>query len=282
MNEPQFGVFERNKLEWMRPDPIVRIYWAVKAIFLLTIIFGFFSLIIISASGSSAGVAGCCITWVIIFLVSYIWAVLFYDSYIFRINKDGVEINRGIMFKSERIIPFERIQHLTVTCGPLMSLFGISDINLFTAGTGSFGSSAASRGMFGAEGFIPGIKNPLPLRRTIMMRIEESRSGSGLGDEVYGARRTVSMGEDPMQDLLQEVRAIRIILSQRTNEELVEVEERIPPPPVQHSDDDRPPPSPPTPIPSNEEPSPDPPEPSFIPKKPKWIDEHHSQYDEHI
>ena len=77
MDDAHTMVFRGNNVTWMKPDPIVKLYWIVKGI-------------------------------------------------------------------------HERIQHMTVTRGPLMSMLGLSDINLYTAGTSSFGSSVASRGMFGA------------------------------------------------------------------------------------------------------------------------------------
>jgi len=128
------------------------------------------------------------------------------------VGDDGVYINRGIWFKNNRTIPYERIQHISVTRGPIEILFGISDINIFTAGTGSLGSSAASRGLFGAEGFIPGLVDPEPLKQEIWRRVKIAKSGSGLGDELFTTRAAPTPPPQQKDDVLEELRNIREIL----------------------------------------------------------------------
>jgi len=198
--------------DWNGLNPIVRTYWIVKGILTMTllVVCSIFWLSFVISAG--AFIALLVLILFISFGLVYIWAVLFFERYFYSVRPDGVYINRGIWFKSERVIPYERVQHITVTRGPMEIIYGIFDINIFTAGTGSMGSSAGSRGMFGAEGFIPGLLDPEPLRQIIWERVKLSKSGSGLGDEVHDevSRPLDAAGESGV--LLNEVRAIRRLM----------------------------------------------------------------------
>ncbi len=207
--------------DWQHLDPVVRTYWIVK-FSLITILFSLFFVgpsALISLLAAAIGVG---VMLVIVALV-VLWAVLFYNRYIYYVGRDGVYINRGVFFKSNRMIPYERIQHISVTRGPLMILFGLSDLNIFTAGTASLGSSAASRGMFGAEGYIPGLRDPEPLRRQVWELVKGTRSGTGIGDETHApASARVAVAAAPaipsggeLGEILAEVREIRRALEER-------------------------------------------------------------------
>lgn len=206
--------------DWNGLDPIVRTYWIVKGMLTMTflVICCIFWLPFLMSAG--AFIALLLIILAACYMVVYIWALLFYERYFYSIREDGIYINRGIWFKSERVIPYERVQHITVTRGPLEIIYGIYDINIFTAGTGSMGSSAGSRGMFGAEGFIPGLKDPEPLRREIWERVKMSRSGSGLGDEVHEEKGGGGLAAPAA--LFQEVRAIRRLMERLVEDRKIE------------------------------------------------------------
>ncbi|MCK4614939.1 MAG: PH domain-containing protein [Thermoplasmata archaeon] len=198
--------------EWIGLNPTVQGYWIVKGILIITFIILVSFVPFIFELSLPTFVAVLVILLAISYGLIVLWSVLFYHRYIYSIRDDGVYINRGIWFKSNRTIPYERVQHIAVTRGPLEIIFGIHDINIFTAGTSSMGSSAASRGMFGAEGFIPGLKDPEPLRGDIWERVKFSKSGSGLGDEVSPPTtyRPPVSGTDTA--ILEELRMIRGLL----------------------------------------------------------------------
>jgi membrane protein YdbS with pleckstrin-like domain len=48
---------------------------------------------------------------------------------------DRLRVVKGVMFHSDSVVPFSRVQHLDVEQGPLERLFGIARLILHTAGT---------------------------------------------------------------------------------------------------------------------------------------------------
>lgn len=52
----------------------------------------------------------------------------------FAMGVDRLRVVRGILFRSDTIVPFGRVQHLDVEQGPLERMYGLSTLTLFTAG----------------------------------------------------------------------------------------------------------------------------------------------------
>ncbi len=178
--------------DWLYLDPKVKSCWLIKGMLGLSL-FLFLSVIFPSLLAYFYG--GSINIYTIIFFLSVFfvlltimvaWILLFYERYLFSIAEDAILINRGILWKRSVTIPYERIQHVSVNRGPIEILLGIYIVNVFTAGTSSFGGSIGPPGMFGqfaAEGYIPGIADGEGLKETLMRRVKATKSGSGLGDE---------------------------------------------------------------------------------------------------
>lgn len=158
-----------------------------------------------------------------IFIILIIWAIMFYNRYKFRIGEDAVYINRGILWKRNVIIPYERIQHTSVTRGPIDMLLGLHILNIFTAGTGSVGARfGGAASAFAAEGSIPGLGNPKPFQDAIMSKVH-SLKGDGLGatsprpsTPIASTSEKVITAQSSTQDeMLKELRRIREILEKR-------------------------------------------------------------------
>jgi len=66
--------------------------------------------------------------------------------------------------------------------------------------------------LFGAEGFIPGLIDPEPLREEIWRKVKIAKSGAGLGDELFTARRTLVSAPGKKDEVLEELRKIRELL----------------------------------------------------------------------
>ncbi len=153
-----------------------------------------------------------------------IWAIMFYNRYLFRIGEDAVHINRGILWKRNVMIPYERIQHTSVTRGPIDILLGLHILNIYTAGTSSVGARfGGASSAFAAEGSIPGLSDPKPFQDDIMSRVRTLR-GDGLGAVLPRARRptpqaTAQPGApaspDRQDEMLTELRRIRDILEKQ-------------------------------------------------------------------
>ncbi len=53
----------------------------------------------------------------------------------YSLDGDRLRVVRGILFRSDTVVPFGRVQHIDVDRGPLERFFGLATITLHTAGT---------------------------------------------------------------------------------------------------------------------------------------------------
>lgn len=60
-----------------------------------------------------------------------------YRQWAYLVTSDRIEIRKGIFFHSVQVIPISRIQHVTVSEGPLARLYRLAAVTIHTAG-GSF------------------------------------------------------------------------------------------------------------------------------------------------
>jgi len=52
----------------------------------------------------------------------------------YQLGADRLRVVRGILWRSDTLVPFGRVQHIDVNQGPLERLFGIATLTLHTAG----------------------------------------------------------------------------------------------------------------------------------------------------
>ncbi|WP_017664866.1 PH domain-containing protein [Porphyrobacter sp. AAP82] len=52
----------------------------------------------------------------------------------YQMGADRLRVVRGLMFRSDTVVPFGRVQHIDVNQGPLERFFGIATLTLHTAG----------------------------------------------------------------------------------------------------------------------------------------------------
>jgi len=57
-----------------------------------------------------------------------------YNARGYQISADRLRVVRGLMFCSDTVVPFGRVQHIDVHQGPLERFFGIATLTLHTAG----------------------------------------------------------------------------------------------------------------------------------------------------
>ena len=53
----------------------------------------------------------------------------------YQMSADRLRVVRGILWRSDTVVPFGRVQHIDVEQGPLERFFGIATMTLHTAGT---------------------------------------------------------------------------------------------------------------------------------------------------
>ena len=67
--------------------------------------------------------------------LSYWWPPLDYRHAAYRIGAEGIEIRRGVFWRTLISVPRSRVQHIDVAQGPLERRFGLGTLSIYTAGT---------------------------------------------------------------------------------------------------------------------------------------------------
>jgi membrane protein YdbS with pleckstrin-like domain len=57
-----------------------------------------------------------------------------YNARGYQISADRLRVVRGLLFRSDTVVPFGRVQHIDVHQGPLDRFFGLATLTLHTAG----------------------------------------------------------------------------------------------------------------------------------------------------
>jgi membrane protein YdbS with pleckstrin-like domain len=70
-----------------------------------------------------------------LFWVATRWPVIDYQRTSYRVDASGLEIRRGVWWRSVISVPRTRIQHTDVSQGPLERRFGLGTLVVHTAGT---------------------------------------------------------------------------------------------------------------------------------------------------
>ena len=66
-----------------------------------------------------------------------IYPIIEYKQWRYAISKDKVEIRHGIFFITTTVIPIIRVQHITISKGPIYRKMGLAAVKIFLA-SGSF------------------------------------------------------------------------------------------------------------------------------------------------
>ncbi|QWB99759.1 PH domain-containing protein [Mycoplasmatota bacterium] len=75
---------------------------------------------------------------VIVFIVlvaNFILPAFIYKCYGYSIKEDYVVFQKGVLFRRKDYIPIKRIQHIEKMHGPIQTLFNISSLIIYTAGS---------------------------------------------------------------------------------------------------------------------------------------------------
>ena len=128
------------------------------------------------------------------------WNSLYYESIVYHLNETEMTWKRGVWFRQTGIVPYNRITNVDIVQGPLMRIFGISNLRIQTAGY-----SAQKL----AEISINGIEEPEPLRELIMDFVRNR----GPAAAATGGEESESHGQISAGEILDELREIRKILN---------------------------------------------------------------------
>jgi uncharacterized membrane protein YdbT with pleckstrin-like domain len=86
--------------------------------------------------------------------ISYGFAILTYNNYLYELKPEGFYKESGVITKKYVTIPYERIQNVDINRNIFARILGLSDLHIQTAGM-SFGYS--NRGMLMPEGRVQGV-----------------------------------------------------------------------------------------------------------------------------
>ena len=62
-----------------------------------------------------------------------------YNARGYQLGDDRLRVVRGVLFRSDTVVPFGRVQHIDVDQGPIDRFFGIATLTLHTAGNHNSG-----------------------------------------------------------------------------------------------------------------------------------------------
>lgn len=132
----------------------VNFYW----FFLIWIIVLFSFSINLIAKGVNM-VAFVWVTWLLVFVIIFfvigeIYARLSYRFWGYEFAKNELKIEKGIIWKTYKSIPYERIQNIDINRGIIARIIGFSSLNIQTAG---YSAIQTNRGFQHAEGYIPAV-----------------------------------------------------------------------------------------------------------------------------
>jgi putative membrane protein len=132
-------------------------------------------------------------SWEVWLLIAFVPALAFeffrYFTLRYRLGPEELVVRKGLIFRSERHIPFSRIQNINLVQGPLHRWFGVADVSIETAGgkepeailkvlsvdavgrmrrqvfTGQDNITAADFSIDSADSTVPGAATPSPAGR---------------------------------------------------------------------------------------------------------------------
>jgi len=107
----------------------VKFYYLIKLILLTLFAFFLFSLL-------GGRTFGAIMTWLMVIFINipvFIYLLLDYMNFSFIVKDNDIIVNSGILIKRSKLIPFDKIQNIDLKSGPLMRLFGLTRVNIWTS-----------------------------------------------------------------------------------------------------------------------------------------------------
>ena len=78
---------------------------------------------------------GASLLTVFLFVMAYLWPSVVHRHASWRLDDEGLEIRRGVLWRHQITIPLGRVQHADVSQGPLQRMFELGTLTVHTAGT---------------------------------------------------------------------------------------------------------------------------------------------------
>lgn len=159
----------------------------IQTYFSLIILFVFLGFWIIPLWGElnfplffSGIIIGLIVALIVFILIAEIFVHWAYKNWKYEFTEDSLKIEKGIIIKRYKSIPYQRIQNVDITRGIIARICGFSTIDIQTAGY-SMHAGAGRNGMF-SEGHIPAvsIQHAEEIRDFLIEKISRRNSNQGL------------------------------------------------------------------------------------------------------
>lgn len=151
--------------------------------------------------------------------ISFLMVKLDYRYRWYMVTDTSLRIREGIMSVREKTMTFANIQNLSIKQGPVQRLFGISDLQVRTAGGGSEGPGESKHELAEAMnmhiGYFRGVDDAEQIRDLILGQMRgQVDSGLGDPDEPVAAPVATLSDDSPeilaaAREMLAEARALR-------------------------------------------------------------------------
>jgi membrane protein YdbS with pleckstrin-like domain len=141
----------------------------------------------------------------IIFLIGYFLINYYYPTINYKVTDEEIFVNRGLITKSNKIVPYRTITNIDIKQGPFDRILGIGSIEIQTAGF--------SAGKTGPEERLDGIPTQLikELRNLILNKVRKVKGSPGTSHDLDHPE------EDVLTAILNEIIKLKSILLERTN-----------------------------------------------------------------
>ena len=126
--DPRYVALQR-QVGWITSAVLSAISGVGAAVFLLSLPWPWVLELVL------AGVAVACLALFTWWLQA--WPPIEYRYASYRVDQNGLEIRRGVLFRAVINVPRSRVQHTDVSQGPLQRRFGLATLVVHTAGTSS-------------------------------------------------------------------------------------------------------------------------------------------------
>jgi len=152
-----------------------RIYFAL--IFFLVFFGIFFYAFVGTVLGGFAVLIYFILFPVFVILIGEIFVYWTYKNWKYEFTPDSLKIEKGVIVKSYKSIPYARIQNVDITRGILARIIGFSTIDIQTAGYSGVYNSRGSVGV--SEGHLPAVSvdGAERIREFLMKKISGKKSG---------------------------------------------------------------------------------------------------------
>lgn len=191
------------------PDPSFRSYLILVTAFGMMIPLFFFAFMVFAITdGAGSALAVMVGIFAVLAFAGGLWASLYYDTVRYLLSPTEMTWGRGVLWKQTGIVPYNRITNVDIIQGPVMRVFGISNLRIQTAGY-----SANQM----AEIKLQGIRDPEPLRAVIMDFVRSGHPVAAVtGAETAAAPAFISAaspsGQAADAAIIRELREIGAVL----------------------------------------------------------------------